>query len=82
MHSEGLYKLEKWSNRNFMKFSKGKFKVLPLSRNNCRHQVESGFAEMDFKVLVNELNMRQQCILMSSNFLDCTRKSFATRPCK
>lgn len=46
-----LERLEKWPNRNFMKFSKGRHKVLPLGRNKLRHQlmlvvkcVESSFA--------------------------------------
>lgn len=43
-HPEGLYKLEKRVNRNLMKCSKGKFKVLPLSRNNCRHSTCWGLA--------------------------------------
>ncbi|KAK4827299.1 hypothetical protein QYF61_016526 [Mycteria americana] len=54
-----LSRLEKWRNRNLMKFSKGKCKLLPLGRNNPRHQytlvanqLESSFAEKAPGVLV------------------------------
>ena len=33
-----LNRLGKWANRNLMKFSKEKCKVLPLGRNNTMHQ--------------------------------------------
>ena len=54
-----------------MKFNKGECKVLPLGRNNPRHQymlgtdqLESSSAVKDLGVLVeNELNMSQQHIL-------------------
>lgn len=31
-------RLEKWSEKNLMKFMRGKYKVLPLRRNHPRHQ--------------------------------------------
>ncbi|KAK4806711.1 hypothetical protein QYF61_027712 [Mycteria americana] len=37
-----LNRLEKWADRNLMQFSKGKRKVLPLTRNNPMHQDKLG----------------------------------------
>ncbi|GAB0188332.1 hypothetical protein GRJ2_001298500 [Grus japonensis] len=54
-----LDRLEKWADRNLMKFSKGKCKVLHLGRNNPRHphmlvadQLGSSFAEEKLSILV------------------------------
>ena len=33
-----LNRLDKWADRNLVKFNKGKFKVLRLRRNNPMHQ--------------------------------------------
>ncbi|KAK4824460.1 hypothetical protein QYF61_015838 [Mycteria americana] len=60
-----LYRLEKWVDRNPMKFNEEKCKVLHLGRNNPRHQhmlgatqLESSLAEKDSGVLVDtNLNM-------------------------
>ncbi|KAK4827639.1 hypothetical protein QYF61_019849 [Mycteria americana] len=64
-----LDRLEKWANRNLMKFNKGKSEVLHMVGNNLMHQyrlgadwLESSFAEKDLEVLVDKKwNMSQQC---------------------
>ncbi|KAK4829689.1 hypothetical protein QYF61_006064 [Mycteria americana] len=50
-----LKTLEKWDDRNLMKFNKEKYEVLHLGRNNPMHQymlgatqLESSFAEKDW----------------------------------
>lgn len=40
-----LDRLEKWSQKDLMKFSKGKCKVLPLRRNNSRNAPEAYYLE-------------------------------------
>lgn len=61
-----LNRLEKWANKNLMKF-KGKCQVLHLGRNNHVPQymleTNSSFAEESLGVLVDKLPMRQQCAL-------------------
>jgi len=54
-----LCKLEKWAARNLMKFSKEKYQILHLGRNNPRHpyrqepdQLEGSFAERALAVPV------------------------------
>ncbi|GAB0179881.1 mitochondrial enolase superfamily member 1 [Grus japonensis] len=66
-----LSRLEKWADRNLMKFNKRKCKVLHLGRNNPIHQgmlratqMENCLAENDLGFLVDtKLNMSQQCAL-------------------
>ncbi|KAK4827311.1 hypothetical protein QYF61_016561 [Mycteria americana] len=78
-----LNSLEEWADRNLMKFNEEKCKVLPLGRNNPRHQVmlgdtqlESSLARKDLGVLVDtKLNMSQK---VNSN-LGCVRQSIASR---
>ncbi|GAB0208210.1 F-BAR domain only protein 2-like [Grus japonensis] len=85
-----LNRLEKWADRNLMKFNKGKCEVPHLGRNNPRHQymlgatqLESSFAEKALGVLVDtKLNMRQQCALATkkaNGILGCIRQSIASR---
>jgi len=64
-----LNRLEKWADRNLMKFNKGKCKVLHLGSNNSMNhsmlgttQLKSSFAEKNLGDLVDiELNMSQEC---------------------
>ncbi|GAB0182536.1 mitochondrial enolase superfamily member 1 [Grus japonensis] len=85
-----LDRLEKWANRNLMKFNKGKCKVLHLGKNNPMHknmlratQQESSLAEKDLGFLVDtKLNMGQCCALAAKaadSILGCIRKSIASR---
>jgi len=39
-----LDRLEKWANKDIVKFNTGKCHVLPLGRNNLRHQNRLGLA--------------------------------------
>jgi len=72
-----LCRLEKWADRNLMKFNKEKCRVLHLARNNPMHQhmlgadqLESSLAEKELDVLVDTmLNMSQQCALVSKKRL-------------
>ncbi|GAB0182836.1 mitochondrial enolase superfamily member 1 [Grus japonensis] len=67
-----LDRLEKWADRNLMKFNKGKCQVLHLGRNSSRlymlglTKLESNCAGTDLGVLVDtKLNMSQQWALVA-----------------
>ncbi|XP_064512720.1 sterile alpha motif domain-containing protein 1-like [Pseudopipra pipra] len=73
-----------------MNFSKGKCKVLHLSKNNSMHQyrlvascLENSFEDKNLGVLVdNKLTMSQQCTLaakMSNSILGCIKKTYGSR---
>jgi len=81
-------RLEKWAARNLMKLTEGKCKVVPLGRNNPRHQymlgaaqLESSLAEKDLGILVDaKLSLNQQYVLATKkadDILGCLRESVA-----
>ncbi|KAK4824267.1 hypothetical protein QYF61_012827 [Mycteria americana] len=85
-----LNSLEKRADRHLTKFNTGKCKVLPLGRDNPRHQDrlgadrrESSFAEKDLGALVDSrLTMSQPCALVAKaadSLLGCIRRSVASR---
>ncbi|PKU39027.1 rna-directed dna polymerase from mobile element jockey-like [Limosa lapponica baueri] len=85
-----LDRLESWAERNWMKFNKGKYRVLHLGRNNPMHQyrlgadpLESTSEEKDLGVLVdNRMTMSQKCALVAkkaNGFLGCVKKSVTSR---
>ena len=85
-----LDRLESWTERNLMKFNKGKCRVLHLGRNNPMHQyrlradlLQSSSVERNLSVLVDDrLTMSQQCALVAkkaNGILGCIKKSVASR---
>lgn len=67
-----LNRLEKWLNRNFVRFDKMECKVPQLWKNSPRNQYglgaaewESSFVGMDMKVLKNKLTVSQQRALQA-----------------
>ena len=79
-----LNRMEKWTNRNLVKFNKGKYQVLHLGRNNPRHQYRLGnrSPERDLGVLMKKLTMRQQCTpaaKQADSLQGCVRQSTASR---
>jgi len=81
-----LDRWDSWSQRNLMKFNKGKCRVLPLKRNNPMHQymlgvdlLESSSVERDLGVLVDDrLTMSHWCALVAkqaNGILGCIKKS-------
>jgi len=85
-----LDRLERRTQRNLMKFNKGKCRVLHLGRNNPMHQYrlgadlqENGSAERDLGVLVDDRRtMNQQCAFVAkkaNGILRCIKKSVSSR---
>ncbi|KAK4830829.1 LOW QUALITY PROTEIN: hypothetical protein QYF61_013758 [Mycteria americana] len=80
-----LDRLEKWANRNLMKFNKGKCKLLHLGKYNPMHQymlgadqLESSSAEKDLGIMVdNKLTISHQRTLMAktNSILGCIRST-------
>jgi len=84
-----LDKLEKYTKRSLKKFSKGKCKVLLMSRDNPRQQYTVG-VDWDWKAILrgpqvpldNNLTMSQQCAhvaKVANSLLHCIRKTIASR---
>ena len=78
--------LKRWAEMNLLKFSKGKYRVLHLEKNNPVHQyrlwanlLEISSVEKDLRFLVsNKLTMSQQCALVAkkaNGVLGCIRKN-------
>ncbi|PKU48011.1 hypothetical protein llap_1720 [Limosa lapponica baueri] len=77
-----------WAEGSLLKFNKGKGKVLHLQRSNPRHQcmlgavqLENNFSEKELRILVNKLNMSQQCALdtkKSSSILSSIRQNITS----
>ncbi|GAB0175971.1 mitochondrial enolase superfamily member 1 [Grus japonensis] len=85
-----LERLEKWANRNLMKFNKEKCKVLHLGRKKPRHvymlratKLGSSLAEKELGVLVDtKFDVNQQCALAANKAIGvvgCIRQSVASR---
>ncbi|KAK4828470.1 hypothetical protein QYF61_026695 [Mycteria americana] len=63
-----LNRLEKWAAKNLMKFNKEMYKVLPLGRNNTRHENRLGASWLESSLVEKELvdtrwNISQVCVL-------------------
>ena len=87
---EELDRLEEWANKNLMKFSKDKCKVLHLGKHNpgVQHrlgstQLGSSSVEGDLGVLGdNKLNMSQRCAAVAkkaNRMLGCINKGITSR---
>jgi len=48
-------RLDRWVKRNLVEFSKGKFQVLHLGRNNPRHQYRLGADQLESSLAEKEL---------------------------
>ncbi|PKU40477.1 rna-directed dna polymerase from mobile element jockey-like [Limosa lapponica baueri] len=85
-----LDRLERWADRNLMKFHKDKCRILHLGRDNPMHQyrlgahlLQSSSVEKELGVLVdNRMTMSQQCALVTkaaNGILVCIKKNVASR---
>ena len=83
--SKDLGRLDSWVERNFMRFNKGKCRVLNMERSNrlVVDLLERGSVEMDLGVLVdNRLAVSQQCDFVAekaNGILGGIQKSVANR---
>ncbi|GAB0186081.1 mitochondrial enolase superfamily member 1 [Grus japonensis] len=87
---EDLDRLVEWANKNLMKFSKDKCKVLHLGKHNPGVQyglgstwLESSSVERDLGILVgNKLNMSKHCATVTkkaNRILGCINKGITSR---
>jgi len=83
-----LNRLEKWADRNFMKFNKGKCQVLPLERNNPRYQVvwttswRASLTKRTWRCWWTTGSTSQKCthaMKKANSLLGCIRRSAASR---
>ncbi|PKU40442.1 rna-directed dna polymerase from mobile element jockey-like [Limosa lapponica baueri] len=84
-----LNRLENWAVRNFMQFSKGRYKVLPLGRIKPMHQytletawLESSCVEKEPRVVVDKMTRSQPRALVAKkaySILGCVRQIIASR---
>ncbi|KAJ7404053.1 rna-directed dna polymerase from mobile element jockey-like [Willisornis vidua] len=75
-------RLQRWAEKNCLRFNKGKFTVLQLGRNNPLHQYRLGDALQKSSSVEEDLSMSQQGVLVAkkaNGILGCIRKSTASR---
>ncbi|KAK4832599.1 hypothetical protein QYF61_024390 [Mycteria americana] len=70
-----LDKLEKWADRNLMKFNKGKCQVLHLGRNNPLHQYVLGTTQLESSLAEKDLSEDTK----ANDILGCIRQSITSR---
>ncbi|KAK4808487.1 hypothetical protein QYF61_005804 [Mycteria americana] len=65
-YSEGINSLEKWADRNLMKFIKDKYKVLHLGKSNAMQQARKGAAESHYGCIRSKKMLH--CCQASGNY--------------